>query len=85
LTSIAVITIALVFFTATSNMIPFLPIHFRLVELPTDIVLHDGVDNLRMRGKVLFADAVEVGSCVRFTVVGSAVVGDEDMGLKLVG
>ena len=78
-------TIALVFFTATSNMIPFLPIHFRLVELPTDIVLQVGVDNLLIRGTtLLFADAVEVGSCVRFEVVGSA-VGDEDLGHMLVG
>jgi len=74
----------LVLFTATSNMIPFLPIHFRLVESPTDIVLQDGADILLVRGATLFADAVEVGSCVGFEVVGSA-VGDEDMGLKLVG
>jgi len=55
-----------------------------LVESPTDIVLQDGADNLLVRGATLFADAVEVGSCVGFEVVGSA-VGDEDMGLKLVG
>jgi hypothetical protein len=56
-----------------------------LVELPTDIVLQDGVDNLLIWGTtLLFADAVEVGSCVRFEVVGSA-VGDEDLGHMLVG
>ena len=74
----------LVLLTATSNMIPFLPIHFRLVESPTDIALQDGVDILLVRGATLFADAVEVGRCVGFEVVGSA-VGDEDMGLTLVG
>ena len=55
-----------------------------MVESPTDIVLQDGADILLVRGATLFADAVEVGSCVGFEVVGSA-VGDEDMGLKLVG
>jgi len=65
LTSIAVMTIValLVLLAATSNIIPFRPIHLRFVESPTDIAEQVGVDIL-MRGATLFADAVEVGICV---------------------